>query len=37
VEEQKRKDALAEKEPEWKLYCDLTGNMSADFITKEFW
>jgi len=35
LEAQKLKQSLAEKEPEWQLFCDLWGNDL--FTTAEYW
>jgi len=35
LEDQKIKDALAEKKPNWQLYYDLKG--SETILTREYW
>lgn len=35
-EEEKRREALREKEPKWKLYCILDERLNKDFSTQEY-
>ena len=36
MEEERRREALREKEPEWKLYCIMDGRLNKDFGSQDY-
>lgn len=36
MEEERRKEALREKEPKWQLYCIMNSRLNKDFESQEY-